>query len=296
MPTPSGPTLERPRCPTCREPVAEECVYCPGCKTPYHESCYRGEGCLVAGCSGKPATTSGRLPEEPYSPLWRGLPWLWGLVVLSWVAGLPVLSKARYDLQQAIVIVEAVVIWGTLVLTGVAFYHDYSMLPGRSDRHGTLAWACWILGTALGWALAMVGAPAAHAALSAGGVCGIGFALAGLSGDRKRSRAHRALAIGCGVGLLAAISVPGYRTSRERANSRACYANQKTLAGSLEMYNLDKATRVTVLDRAMWRALKSGGYLGSIPQDPGQGSGSSGNYQWTPGGNGMRCATHGTIQ
>ena len=33
-----------------------------------------------------------------------------------------------------------------------------------------------------------------------------------------------------------------FRKSRERANNRACFANQKTIAGAIEMYNLDNNT------------------------------------------------------
>jgi len=97
------------------------------------------------------------------------------------------------------------------------------------------------------------------------------------------------------IGVLAAIAVPNFKAARERANTRACYANQKTVAGALEMYNLDKNTRCTALG-SVWQQLKSGGYLQSVPQDPGQGTGSSSNYQWTPGGNGIKCGSHGSIQ
>src|ERR1700738_4848681 len=80
------------------------------------------------------------------------------------------------------------------------------------------------------------------------------------------------------IGVLAAIAVPNFKAARERANTRACYANQKTVVGAMEMYNLDKNTKRTTLDGAFFTSLKSGGYLQSIPQDPGQGPGSSGNY------------------
>ncbi|MBI4860851.1 MAG: prepilin-type N-terminal cleavage/methylation domain-containing protein [Candidatus Riflebacteria bacterium] len=98
------------------------------------------------------------------------------------------------------------------------------------------------------------------------------------------------------IGVLAAIAVPNFKAARERANTRACYANQKTVAGAIEMYNLDKNTKRTVLESSLWTSLKSGGYLQSIPQDPGQGSGSSSQYQWTSNGNGIKCSSHGYIQ
>jgi len=97
------------------------------------------------------------------------------------------------------------------------------------------------------------------------------------------------------IGVLAAIAVPNFKAARERANTRACYANQKTVAGAVEMYNLDKNTRVSTLS-GLWTALKSGGYLQSIPQDPGQGPGTSGQYQLTTANNGIKCSSHGTIQ
>ena len=49
------------------------------------------------------------------------------------------------------------------------------------------------------------------------------------------------------IGVLAAIAVPNFRKARERANQRACYANQKTVAGALEMYNLDNNKSITQL-------------------------------------------------
>lgn len=98
------------------------------------------------------------------------------------------------------------------------------------------------------------------------------------------------------IGVLAAISTPKFGAARERAGTRACYANQKTLVGAIEMFDLDRKTRTTVLDDALFVRLKSGGYLQSIPQDPGQGTGTSGHYILTTSGNGIRCQVHGSIQ
>lgn len=98
------------------------------------------------------------------------------------------------------------------------------------------------------------------------------------------------------IGVLAAIAVPNFKAARERANTRACYANQKTVVGAMEMYNLDKNTKIALIDSTLFTALKSGGYLQSIPQDPGQGSSSSSHYKETASGNGIKCEIHGTIQ
>ncbi len=46
---------------------------------------------------------------------------------------------------------------------------------------------------------------------------------------------------------LPVTSIPiftGFRKARERANERACFANQKTIAGAIEMYNLDNNTYI----------------------------------------------------
>jgi competence protein ComGC len=104
--------------------------------------------------------------------------------------------------------------------------------------------------------------------------------------------------------FFASISTPKFRSARERANTRACYANQKTVVGAIEMYNLDrkpeKATKnpIETTDdlHKHYQTLKSGGYLQSIPDDPGFGKGSSGNYLLTNSGNGITCKTHGSIQ
>lgn len=96
--------------------------------------------------------------------------------------------------------------------------------------------------------------------------------------------------------VLAAIAVPGFKGARERANTRACYANQKTIIGALEMYSVDVRKGPRTLSPGMLQQLKSDGFLQWIPQDPGQGPGTSGNYQSTPTANGISCRVHGAIE
>lgn len=100
----------------------------------------------------------------------------------------------------------------------------------------------------------------------------------------------------CIIGVMAAIATPKFSAARPRANSRACYANQKTIVGAIEMYNLDKKTKRTDLTADFYTALKSGGYLQSIPSDPGEGAPTSDHYKMTTSGNGIRCTVHGGIQ
>jgi hypothetical protein len=97
-------------------------------------------------------------------------------------------------------------------------------------------------------------------------------------------------------GFAYLLGEPRYHRPRARSLTRACYANQKTVVGAMEMYNLDKNTKRTTLDAAFFLSLKSGGYLQSIPQDPGEGPGTSGNYKDTSANNGIKCVLHGSIQ
>lgn len=183
------------------------------------------------------------------------------------------------------------------------------------------------------------------------------------------------------------IATPSFKSARERAGRSACFANQKTAIGAIEMYNVDKNVRVeaailaapcwhlktgavrsapsvaapgargpvkppagvewaywrdrkrmgayrvqhglertpTALPAAtpesgsvlppgfglgftapaggvaltpawLWQELKQGGYLQSIPQDPGFGPGTETHYCLTGWGNGITCLSHGEIQ
>jgi prepilin-type N-terminal cleavage/methylation domain-containing protein len=98
------------------------------------------------------------------------------------------------------------------------------------------------------------------------------------------------------IGVLAAIAVPNFKAARERANTRACYANQKTVVGAMEMYNLDKNTKRMRLDGRFFDDLRSGGYLQSVPQDPGAGPDTMHHYHESNSGNGISCSVHGSIQ
>lgn len=98
------------------------------------------------------------------------------------------------------------------------------------------------------------------------------------------------------LGVMAAIAVPNFQAARSRSNVRACFANQKTIAGAVEMYNLDFNTDISDL-RGVWDALKDNGYLQSLPNDPGAGAHSHGNYRFDEGSaNGITCLHHGPIQ
>lgn len=73
------------------------------------------------------------------------------------------------------------------------------------------------------------------------------------------------------VAVLAGIAVPGFRSSRERAQLRACEANQRTIAGALEALGSDRNQHLSRLDAAVMAELVEGGYLDTPPVDPGDG-------------------------
>jgi hypothetical protein len=122
------------------------------------------------------------------------------------------------------------------------------------------------------------------------------------------------------------------RHNSKRSNVRACFANQKTVVGAIEMYNLDRNCRVDdhirrgdpreayltaptatcgsrihgekpatgvealPIPQVLWDALVMGGYLQSIPQDPSHGKNSHAHYLMVSWGNGIFCTRHGEIQ
>ena len=94
---------------------------------------------------------------------------------------------------------------------------------------------------------------------------------------------------------LAAMATPNFRRCRERSNQRASYANQKTVAGAIEMYNLDNNVKVNQLTPEVWQNLRSQGYLQTIPDDPGYGQGSHLNYRLDKNGD-VYSTKYGGIQ
>lgn len=96
------------------------------------------------------------------------------------------------------------------------------------------------------------------------------------------------------IGVLAAIAIPNFRTVRNRANKKACFANQKTLAGALEMYNLDMGENLVINGQSELKTLASKKYIQSVPADPGCKHGLD-NYHSDHAGN-VWCLFHGTYQ
>jgi type II secretion system protein G len=95
------------------------------------------------------------------------------------------------------------------------------------------------------------------------------------------------------IGVLAAIAIPNFRQARDKSNKRACYANQKTILGALEMYNLDNGTAATISgDGSVLSELATLKYLQSVPEDPG--CKGAKNYRSDAVGN-MWCEMHGSI-
>ncbi|MBI4864929.1 MAG: hypothetical protein HY815_32420 [Candidatus Riflebacteria bacterium] len=292
------------RCPKCGEPVDGAPFTCPGCATAYHAGCAEPGRCVVPGCGGLEGAPQ-PVGTGQLNPLWSTARVLW-IVVLACAAAAMMRSCHTGDhvVGEGIftILVTASSV-GALAVTLLACGRDLRQPGPLPDPHGTRAIyvpiAVFVLTN-----LFMMFCPRqllrdveALVVLSILGsyVLGIGSALVGLFRDRPPTKARGFIAVLCGLAVL--VAVPNYRAARSREVSprRTCYWNQKTIAGAIEMYNLDKNTRRTFLDANLWRALQSGGYMQSLPQHPGDGPDSHGNYSWTGEGNGITCRVHGSI-
>lgn len=80
------------------------------------------------------------------------------------------------------------------------------------------------------------------------------------------------------LGTLAAIAVPNFVKARTRAQGRSCYAIQRVIAMSLDMRETDTREALPELTPKVLELLLAENYLKKIPDDPGAGPGSSGNY------------------
>lgn len=76
-------------------------------------------------------------------------------------------------------------------------------------------------------------------------------------------------------------------------NEQSCFANERLIAGAVEMYCLDNNTKIDRINPAVLRTLHMRGYLETYPEDPGQGPDSAGHYSLTRSGNGVTCRVHG---
>ncbi|MBI4861396.1 MAG: hypothetical protein HY815_14225 [Candidatus Riflebacteria bacterium] len=297
-------------CPACQKPVEQDLRRCPICQTVYHRSCLPPNGCYVLGCKGVPtATAVGFAREGPWWPWAERLGLVLFAVIVGWIIR-PAGQHLVSDLALFVALAVAMLVAGGATYFAARDDRQNRVPPrggSRPDGHGTdgfEALGLALLSLPVGYGLGMVlpmgfGALTIAVAFVVSGLAtltAIGHAMAGALHDKESSRAVCLLAIvGTVTGSLTYISITGFRRERAKANLRACYANQKTVAGAIEMYELDKSTRRTVLDAALWTALKSGGYLSSTPCDPGFGLGSSAHYRRTGGGTGMVCTEHGAL-
>lgn len=68
--------------------------------------------------------------------------------------------------------------------------------------------------------------------------------------------------------LLALMLIAGLAAPARATGRRPCFANQKTVAGALEMYELDTGKPLPDLTPANLEVLRAAGYLQEIPVDP----------------------------
>jgi competence protein ComGC len=70
------------------------------------------------------------------------------------------------------------------------------------------------------------------------------------------------------IPLFIAVMPTPFSRGHQRANVRACYANLKTIAGAVEMYNLDFDAEVKEIDPEFLKTLQTEGYLQQVPKCP----------------------------
>ena len=78
------------------------------------------------------------------------------------------------------------------------------------------------------------------------------------------------------IGVLVGLCAPAYERYKHYSYTRACFANQKTVSSALQTFNLDRNEKRADFPDVM-QVLFSGGYIRSVPYDPGAGLGSSAN-------------------
>lgn len=96
------------------------------------------------------------------------------------------------------------------------------------------------------------------------------------------------------TGVLAAIAIPNYRKAKETAQTKACFANQRVLAGAVEMFNMDQETPIKNLDENVIRTLVEMKYLSNPPVCPSGGIYHSSGDLNDSGS--IRCTIHGEVK
>ncbi len=114
------------------------------------------------------------------------------------------------------------------------------------------------------------------------------------SGKQKDSNYLIPLGIMIFLLLLSLIFVPGFMKARERANERACYNNQKTIAGAIEIYEEANNTEIKAIDVDLFRRLKEEKILKKLPTKVCADCKTNLNYALV--GKKVFCINHGSIQ
>ena len=98
------------------------------------------------------------------------------------------------------------------------------------------------------------------------------------------------------IGILAAVAVPNFQQARDKAQRRACYENQRRIAGAIEMYNLDQNTKLSSISADFLGTLVKKGYLRTSPVDPATGAGDTYAISRASGDkSSITCKLHGGI-
>lgn len=89
------------------------------------------------------------------------------------------------------------------------------------------------------------------------------------------------------IGILVAIAIPVFNVARDRAQERACFANQRTIEGAAQTYVADQVgNSLADLDGAAWEGLLVPNFIAAVPTCPSGGQ----SYTLTTGVVSMGCA------
>ena len=96
------------------------------------------------------------------------------------------------------------------------------------------------------------------------------------------------------LSLISVIAFIAVKQAKFRAERRACYSNQKVLAGVVEMYETDTKSTVTAINEVFYLNVKEAGLYYTAHGDPGAGSNSHLNYRLA--GRDLFCIRHGSYK
>lgn len=90
------------------------------------------------------------------------------------------------------------------------------------------------------------------------------------------------------IGILVAIAIPVFNAAKGNAQTKACFANERTVEGQYQAYVAENPTAAFADSGALFTALTGADYIHDTPVCP-----AGGAYTWDDTAKTLTCATHG---